>query len=527
MLDLVIRGATVVDGTGAPGREEDVGVDDERIAAIGDLGRSEARRTLDASGCIVAPGFIDTHVHSDVVLLADPQHPSGLRQGVTTEILGQDGLSYAPLSPENLQIYRRYLAGINGNPEVGWDWSDVATFRARFDRTVAINTAYLIPHGTVRLEALGFRDVPLRGEALQRAERLVAEGMEQGAVGFSTGLSYYPATYSDTDELVALCAAAAVHDGVFVTHVRSVFLGERFDPVEEALEISERAGIPVHFSHTRTSVRTAGRTAAILEPMEAARRRGLDVTLELYPYPTGSGYTMYYMPLWMHEGGPDSIIERLRDPRLRRRAVDEMSAEWSHYWEQDVLTYMPSERNASLIGLRFPEAAARRGTSVGEMMVDLWLEEDLEVGFHGGVPTDLDAWEQVNRDAMELLSQPYYAVGSDAIPGHTKPHPRAYGCFPRFLGRFRRRYGGLSLEAMVNRMTAVPAACFGLRDRGTIQVGKAADLVVFDAETVEDRATYEDPIRYPVGIPYVIVNGQIAVDEGECTGVMAGRALGG
>ena len=160
-------------------------------------------------------------------------------------------------------------------------------------------------------------------------------------------------------------------------------------------------------------------------------------------------------------------------------------------------------------------------------MVDLWLEEDLEVGFHGGVPTDLDAWEQVNRDAMELLSQPYYAVGSDAIPGHTKPHPRAYGCFPRFLGRFRRRYGGLSLEAMVNRMTAVPAACFGLRDRGTIQVGKAADLVVFDAETVEDRATYEDPIRYPVGIPYVIVNGQIAVDEGECTGVMAGRALGG
>ena len=525
MFDLVIRGGTVVDGTGGPSRGEDVGIANERIAAIGDLRHADARRTIDASDRIVAPGFIDTHVHSDVMLLSDSQHASGLRQGITTEILGQDGMSYAPLSPANLQIYRRYLAGINGDPEVGWDWSNIATFRARFDRAVAINTAYLIPHGTVRLEAVGFRDVPLVGAALGRAKRLIAEGMEQGAVGFSTGLSYYPASYSDTEELVELCSEIAPRDGVFVTHVRSVFRGEPFDPVEEALRVAERAGIPVHFSHTRTAVRTAGRTSEILGPIEAARSRGLDITLELYPYPTGSGFLLYYMPLGMHEGGPDAIVERLNDPQTHPRLMDEMSAQYGEYWEQDVLTYVRSEQNAELVGLRFTEAAARRGTSVEEMMVDLWLEEDLAVGFHGGTPTDLDAWEQVNRDAMELLAQPYYMVGSDAIPAHRKPHPRTYGCFPRFLGRFRRRYGGLSLEAMVNRMTAVPAERFGLKDRGTIQVGRAADLVIFDPERIEDRATYDDPLQYPSGIPYVIVNGQVAVDEERCTGVMAGRAL--
>ncbi len=527
--DVVIKNGTVVDGTGRPGRRADVGIVGDRVAAVGDLSGPDvsAATVIDATGKVVCPGFIDTHVHSDLMLLAEPAHEAALRQGVTTEILGQDGLSYAPLSAENLQAYRRYLAGLNGNPDLACTWSTVAEFRACFDRTVAVNTAYLVPHGAIRLEAVGFRDVPLVGEALERARRLLAQGLEEGAVGFSTGLSYYPCSWADTDELVELCRVAARYDRPYVTHLRTVFRAGRFDPVEEALEIGRRSGVKVHFSHFRTGPLTAGQVEQITAPIDRAKAAGVDCTLETYPYPTGSSQGVMFLPPWAHDGGPDALLARLRDPEARRRLVKEIdytylgSARGTRGWDEIVFSHLP--KNADLVGLTFAEAATRRGKEVPELLCDLLLEEEFRVGFWG-LPPEPDLWEQIDRDIMTLLARPDYMVGSDGIWVGQRPHPRAYGCFARILGPLRRKYR-VPLELLINRMTAVPAARFGLRDRGVLAPGKFADLVVFDPETISDTSTYENPRSFAVGVGWVLVNGRVALADGQPTGILAGRPV--
>ena len=525
--DLVIRGGLVIDGDGGPPRAADVGIVGERIEAVDRLEGAEAGRVLDAAGRVVTPGFIDTHAHSDLMLLAEPQHPAGLCQGITTEVLAQDGLSFAPLSAPNLAIYRRYLAGVYGNPELAYDWSSVAEFRARFDRRVAVNTVYLVPHGPVRLEVLGMADAPLVGEALARAQALVERGLAEGAVGLSTGLSYYPHSYSDTDEIVELCRPVAAAGGVYVTHIRTVFRGEPFDPVLETLEIGRRAGVKVHFSHFRTWAMNAGRVAELLAPIDAAQREGVDVSFDTYPYPTGSGFGLAFLPPWAHEGAPEALLARLADPATRARIVAELGtgrdAVLPTSWDAWVYSHLP--KNRDLVGMTFAEAARARGaSSPGDLLCQLLLEEDLEVG-DWQAPPAAEVWDRIERDFMELFARPNYMVGSDSIPVGGRPHPRAYGCFPRLLGRLRRRYGALSLETLVNRATAVAADRFGLKDRGRLAPGKAADLVVFDPQTLEDTATYEQPKRFPVGITAVVVNGRVAVEDGRPTGVLAGRAL--
>lgn len=526
-LDVLIRGGLVIDGSGAAAFPADVGIRGAAIEAVGRLDGAQAANVIDARGLTVTPGFIDTHAHSDLALLADPQHAPKLRQGVTTEILGQDGLSYAPLSPDNLRFYRTYLAGVYGDPQVAWDGSSVAAFRARFDRTAAVNTVYLVPHGAVRLEVLGMRDAPLVGGHLERARALVAQGLAEGAVGFSTGLSYYPGSYSDTDELVELCRTVAAAGGVYVTHIRTVFRGDRFDPVEEALEIARRSGVALHISHFRTSAANAGRVAELMAKIDAAWAAGLDVSLDTYPYPTGSSTGLYFLPPWAHEGGIDDIVARLADPAERRRIVAAMTPPpaLGASWDDIVISHVGSAANCSLVGLSLSAAARARGAAGAEdLLCDLLAEERLEVGWRGAPPA-ADVWETIDRDVMELLERPFYMVGSDAIMVGERPHPRAYGCFPRLLGPLRRRYGRPSLETLVNRMTAVPAARFGLEDRGLVRPGLAADLVVFDPQTISDTATYEDPRRFPQGLEHVLVNGRIAVERGATTGALAGRAI--
>ena len=529
MFDLVILGGRVVDGTGAPGYMADVGIVGERIEAIGDLRGAETRRVVDATGLVVSPGFIDTHAHSDGVLLMDPQHANGLRQGITTEILGQDGLSYAPLSGDNYRVYRRYLAGLLGEPPEDLDMSSVAAFRSHYHKKVAINTAYCVAHGAVRLEAAGFRDVPLTGDLLAKAKKLVEEAMEQGAVAFATGMSYFPNSWSDTDELIELCAVAHRAGGVYVTHLRNVNEDRAFGGggIPEALEIGRRSGIPVHFSHHRTDAGSAGRVGERVEEIDAAKAEGVDCTLELYPYPTGSSYPVSFLPSYAHEGGPDAIIERLRDPAERRSLIDFLDRDYDSSrprpLEETVFTHMP--KNRDLEGMCLPEVAEGRGVSMGEALCDLLVEEDLQVGFRGAPPASVAVWRQISRDSLELLSRPDYMVGSDSIPLGGLPHPRAYGTFPRFLGRLRRQFDVLSLEEMVQRMTDNAARRFGLTDRGRIEVGCFADVVVFDSERIIDNATYDDPCQFPAGIPYVLVNGQVAVDQERCTGVLAGQAV--
>jgi N-acyl-D-amino-acid deacylase len=526
MFDLVIAGGTIVDGTGRPGYRGDVGVSGDAIEAIGDLSRAEARRVIAASSKVVSPGFIDTHTHSEGSLLVDRQHAYGIRQGITTELLGIDGMSYAPLSAENFKTYRHWLGGLLGDPPEDLDMSSVAAFRGHYDRRVAVNTAYLVPQGTVRLEVLGFHDLPLRGDALDRARRLVREGLEQGAVGFTTGGRYYPGPWADTPELVELVEVVREADKVYMCEPRQPAVAARAfgsHGVTEAMEIARRTGVRLHFAHYRTDESTAGRIGAIMAPVEAGRTADHDVTFDIYPYPTGSSIAVAVLPSWAQEGGPVEILRRLDDSDKRRAIAECLHAVEGPKLAATVFSYLP--RAPELEGATLRDLAARRGRSMGEVLCEVLLEQDLKVGYLLEPPKDEAVWRQLDRDYVDLLARPDYMACSDHTPFGGRTHPRCHGAFPRFLGRLRREAGSMSLEAMVHAMTDRPARRFGLTRRGRVERGCYADLVVFDEATVNDTATYENPRRFPVGIPFVIVNGQVAVDDERCTGVLAGRAV--
>lgn len=524
MFDLVLRGGDVVDGTGAPRTRADVGITGDEISAIGNLEGAETRETIDVTGLIVAPGFIDTHAHSDGALLNDPQHENGLRQGITTEIIAQDGMSFAPLSPANFEAHRDYLGGILQQPPEDLDTSSIGKFLDRYDGA-GCNTVMLVPHGPIRLETLGFEDQPLVGDALTEARRLTAEGMADGARGLATGLSYYPQSYSTTEELTALCEVVAEHNGVYVTHVRNHNNDRAFGGggILEALEIGRRSGVKVHISHYRTSVPNAGQVEELMKDIDAAKAEGVDVTVECYPYVVGSTVPGYFLPGEFHEGGAEGMLARLGTADGYQSALRALEA-WGGVLDTGCWTYVASEANQPLIGVGFADAASERGVSVEQMMLDVMLEERLQCGFRYAPSPSVGRIRQVEADIMELLDRDDYMIGSDAIPLPGIPHPRAYGCFPRFVGRLRRRHNR-PLEQVVQRVTQNPARRFSLDRRGEVREGFVADLVVFDDDQIVDLSTFEDPAVAPAGIPYVLVNGQIAVDRAGVTGKLAGRAI--
>ena len=526
MADIILRGGVVVDGTGAPSVEADVAIEGDQISALGDLAAMSAAREIDASGLTVAPGFIDTHAHSDGVLLREPVHAHGLLQGVTTEFITQDGLSYALLSAENLEPYGRYIAGLYGPPPTGLDMSTMSAFRSHYDGK-GCNVAVQAPHGPVRLESVGFNDVPLEGAPLAHAERMLAEAMEQGATGLSTGLSYYPNSYSDTDELVALNRVIARYDGVYVTHIRNHNDDRAPDGsgIVEAMNIGRRSGVKVHISHYRTFPSNAGDLDSIMSEVDKAKSEGVDVTLECYPYTAAATVPGYFLRGECHVGGIDRLLQRLADPAWRDRLVDSLENLFPGRSDAATWTWIGAEHLKHLEGMSFADAAALLQMSVSEMTIRVMRESGLQCGFRDAPPASASIARQMEADVIALLSRDDYMVGSDGIPfDEGIPHPRAYGTFPKVVGRLRRR-SGASLEHIVRGMTALPATRFGLTDRGVVADGKYADLVVFNAETVTDTADYTDPRTPPAGIPYVIVNGQFAVDEGQPTGALAGRTV--
>ncbi len=526
MASVILRGGNVVGGTGAPGFAADVAVDGDRIAAVGDLSGMSAEREIDASGLTISPGFIDTHAHSDGVLLRDAVHAHGLVQGVTTEFITQDGLSYALLSDENLDSYGRYIAGLYGPPPTDLDMSTMAAFRSHYD-SKGCNVAVQAPHGPVRLESVGFQDVPLEGEGLVKAERMIAESMEQGATGFSTGLSYYPNSYSNTDELVALNRVVASYGGVYVTHIRNHNDDRAPDGsgIVEAMNIGRRSGVKVHISHYRTFPSNAGDIDSIMSEVDQAKAEGVDVTLECYPYAAAATVPGYFLRGECHVGGIDRLLERLGDPAWRDRLIDSLENLFPGRSDAATFTWIGAEHLKHLEGLSFADAAARMEMTVSEVTLMVMRESGLQCGFRDAMPASPLVARQVEADVVALLSRDDYMVGSDGIPfDEGIPHPRAYGTFPRIVGRLRRRTG-VSLEHLVRGMTSLPASRFGLTDRGVVAEGKFADLVVFDAESVIDTADFNDPRTAPAGIPYVLVNGKLAVDGGRPTGVLAGRSV--
>ncbi len=521
--DLILEGGLVFDGTGAEPVLADVGILGERIEAVGDLADAMAARRIDVAGLGVAPGFVDTHTHAEGALLTDPQFECAIRQGITTLFLGIDGMSYAPLSPANYRLYRRWLSGLLGLPPDDLDMSSVAAFRSHYHGKVSVNTVYLVPHATVRLEVLGFRDGPLVGADLQRAKKLIAEGFEQGAVGFTTGSKYYPGPWADTDELVELCGVVRTYDRVYMSEPRSVPNLPGGGGATEAMEIARRSGSRLHFAHWRTSADSAGHLERIMRPIDEARTADSDVTFDIYPYPSGSSIPVSFLPGWAQVGGPDAILRRLADAATRAEIARFLEREQAGFLAPMTICHAPHA--PELEGRLLWEIAEERGRGSGETLCDLLLAAELTLGHVTAPPADPAICEQILRDCMELLSRPDYMVCSDITPEGGMPHPRCYGAFPRVLGPLRRGCSNLSLGEVIHRMTERPARRFGLTERGRLARGYFADVVVFDPDTIADTATYERPRSFPLGIPHVLVNGRLAVEGGRATGVLAGRAV--
>ena len=520
MYDLIIKNGTIYSGNTDTPYNADIGIIDDKIVKIGNLSNDQSHDEIDVSNLHIMPGFIDTHCHSDMTLLYDRQHANGLCQGITTEILGSDGLSYAPLSPDNLKMYSKYLAGLNGYFEdVNLDFFDVNGFLNKLNEKTSINVAYQIPHGAIRLEALGFYDIPLKGYALEKAKDLMREGFEQGSVAFSTGLSYFPCSYSDTNELVELCKVCVEYDAPFVVHTRTVFRDKVVDPVEEAIEVARRSDVRLHFSHFRTSEKNCGLAHELMVPIEKAIKEGLEVTLDLYPYYSGCANALIFLPPWVNEGGYKEILKRLRNPLLKKRIINGIKDNTI----PTTGTFTHLKKNEAYVGMNFEDVAKERNQSVEEMLCDLLAEEDLEIGFQTIPTMSIEKKEKMDKDFIWLLSRPYYMVGTDGIPIGLKPHPRAFGAFPRFL-KLAKQYG-MPYEDFANRTSFLPAKVYKLKNRGKIAKDYFADLVIFNSENVKDNATYENPRRCSDGIEYVIVNGKIAVYKEKVTGVFSGQAI--
>lgn len=515
--DLIIRNGTVVDGTGAPGFRADVGVRGGRISEVGNLAEAQAGREINAAGAVVTPGFIDIHTHADVALLARPTHEPKVMQGVTTEVFSNCGLGFAPITPAGLEIQKEYLLGLFGSDVgVDWNWRTVREFLDHYRGRIATNAAYLIPHGSVRVSAMGMADRPATPDELSVMTDLVRQGMEEGAWGLSTGLWYSPMSYAAKEENWALCRVVAEHGGFFAIHMRE-YGDAILDSLDESYEMSRQSGAPLQVSHLQIGgARNWGRAEEVLAHIDGARASGLDVTYDSYPYTAGSTLVQAMLPTWATVGGPSALLARLADADARPRIVEAMDLA-DRDWTRHVLCGARSAHYQAFEGESFAVIAEREGIGIGELVARILVEDELQACFiaHLGDESDL----------RQILKHPAQMIGSDGLHLPGKTHPRLFGAFPRLLARYVRKQKLLTLEEAVWKMTGFPAQRMGFKDRGRVAAGLAADLVVFNPATIQDVATFDDPCRYPEGISHVLVNGSLVVDGGKHTGALKGEVL--
>ena len=539
--DIVIKEGLIVDGSGRPGFKADLAVKGGRIAKIDEVIDVEADRIINAEGLAVCPGFIDIHTHSDFVLLVNPKAESKVRQGVTTEVVGNCGGSAAPARGAALERAKRIMSGY-GIDRVEWtSFSDYLNLLER--KGIAINVVALVGHGTVRQCVLGMENRPPTERELQEMRSLVAEAMEAGAFGMSSGLVYPPGRYASTEELIELCKVVASYGGIYASHIR----GERetiVEAIKEAIEIGRRSGVSVQISHHPAKIGGWGKSKETLRLIEEAREEGIDVNCDMHPYIAGSTGLSALLPPWVQEGGPEKIVQRLKNEELRKKIRQDMIEEKipgpgpcglvkRGMW--DKLMLADCEKNKGLIGLNFEEIARRRGKDPFEAYFDLLVEEEargMVVGFYYN-----------EEDIRRVLLHPTSMIGSDGYAlapygplGKGKMHPRSYGTFPMVFRKYVRGESRkeliyddgaklLTLEKAVMKMTSVTAKKLGLKDRGLLKEGMRADIVILDPKRVADKATYLDPYQYPEGIEYVIVNGELVIDAGEHTGSLPGMVL--
>jgi N-acyl-D-amino-acid deacylase len=523
--DLVLRGGTVLDGTGAPAFAADVAVKNDEIAALGEIEAAQAVRAVDVRGLQVCPGFIDMHSHSDGSILTCPGVESRARQGITTEVTGNCGSSAAPLAGISVEEARRDLA----RDDLQLDWTDVASYFARLVRTrFAVNQALLVGQGTLREGTIGAADRPATPGEMKAMLRTLETALDQGALGLSTGLEYTPGRYTPTEEIVALARVVARRGGFYASHIRNE---ERqlLEAVDEAVRIGRQAGLRVQVSHVKASGRANwGKQVSSLALLEAARRDGVEVLGDAYPYTAYSTGLTVTFPGWALDGGRAAILSRLRGSereRIRREVDDYVRNGDPGDYALIVISGLRTETNRRFVGQNLAEVAAAYQADPAEALLRLVEEEETDVSYvgHGMSPENV---ERVLRHPLVMIGSDGHAIAPVGRALQSRPHPRSYGCYPRVLGYYCRERKVLDLETAVRKSTSMPADQAGLRDRGRIARGKKADLVVFDAAAVRDAATFEEPHRYPEGIVHVLVSGVFVVENGAGTPARPGRVLG-
>ncbi|NKE59868.1 D-aminoacylase [Lentzea sp. PSKA42] len=523
MDDVVLRGPLIADGTGTPAYRADVGIKDGVISSIGH--GLTGTRSIDADGLVLAPGFIDMHSHSDLRVLAEPDHLAKVSQGVTTEVLGQDGLSYAPVNDEVLATLRGQLAGWNDDPPgFDWNWRSVGEYLDRLDRGIAVNAAYLVPQGTLRMLVVGWDDRPPTESEMDNMKSVLAQSLAEGAMGMSSGLTYTPGMYADTSELVQLCEVVGQHGGFYSPHHRSYGAGA-LEAYAEMVDVSKRSGCALHLAHaTMNFPVNKGKAPELLQLLDDAIAGGADISLDTYPYLPGATYLSALLPSWATEGGPERALARLSDVDTRERIraeIEETGSDGCHGvpvdWDSIEINGVRNDRNTHLVGASVLQSAARMGRAPADLYFDVLVDERM------GTSCLMHVGHEENVQA--IMKHPAHTGGSDGLLVGDRPHPRAWGTFPRYFARYVRELGVLSLEECVEHLTGRAAKRLRLTDRGLVREGYAADLVLFDAATIADTATFDQPRQQAAGIPYVFCNGVTVIDDGTATGALPGHSL--
>ncbi|MGB9765089.1 MAG: N-acyl-D-amino-acid deacylase family protein [Candidatus Saccharicenans sp.] len=522
--DLLIRRAWVVDGTGQKPFLADVGIKGKSIKSIGEIGNKQAGRIIEAEGLYLAPGFIDVHNHTDVELLVCPTGDSLIRQGITTVVGGNCGSSRFPLTGQMLSEENKNL-----KEELGLeiDWQDLKGFFNKLGhQPIALNFATLVGQGTIRAAVVGYNNRRPTLLEMNKMKSLLTDSMAQGAVGLSTGLEYAPGSFASTEELIELVQTIRPFNGIYATHMRDEQDGV-LEAVDEAITIAERAGVSLEISHLKIGYpRNWNKIGALLEKIDQAAARGIKIAADVYPYTAFSTGLSVFFPLWVREGQTEDFLNRLRSPELQPKLKEAIYQAENNIgsWDKVLIASVRTEKNRRLEGLNIEQASKLENKEPFAFIRDLLLEEKGQVS--------MVCFAMSEDNLIKILRHPLTSICTDSELASTtgilakgKPHPRYYGSFPRAIAEYVRKQSIMPLEQMIRKMTAFPAEKFRLKNRGKIKPGFAADLVLFDFEHLEDKATWSSPHQYPEGLPYVIVNGRVVVDNNKITGELPGKIL--
>jgi N-acyl-D-aspartate/D-glutamate deacylase len=529
-MDLLIKNARVVDGTGNPSYWGDIGITagqmthiDRKINSIG------AKRIIDADGLTVTPGFFDTHSHDDISLLINPRCNEKILQGVTTDVIGNCGASLAPATEKYRDDLKSLLTVIGGDhlAEEFWKISSIKEYMAELEACrPGLNVLSMVGHTSIRVAIMGLDNRPPTEVELSEMKRHMAQAMRDGAFGLSTGLVYVPASYAQTEEIIELAKIVGQYQGLYATHMRSEGDGE-IEAIEETLKIARIARVPVHISHYKIMGKTNwGRSRDTLEMLAEARVEGVDVTCDQYPYNAASTFLAAALPPAFQAGGPEIFAENLRIPATRKEVIDVIEKGDDSHWENMIkaagfegIVISTSKKHPEYLGKSIAEIAGTRGQPPYDVFFDLVADEKMDV--------TVILYFMDEQDIRRIMKSPLTMFGTDSIPGFgvRTVHPRNTGTFPRILGRYVREQGIISMEEAIRKMTSLPAQTFRVKGKGLLQEGFDADIVVFNPNTILDKSTYEDSMQQPEGISWVIINGEVAVENGEVTGDAPGKVL--